>query len=146
MKVEYIEKTDYQELITVWEESVRATHDFLQEEDLISLKPLILEHYFDAVNLTCVRNGDGAITGFCGTHDGNIEMLFVSPSVRGTGIGTLLTKHALESQGVTRVDVNEQNAQALGFYQRMGFVVVGRSPLDGQGKPYPLLHLQLSGI
>ncbi|MGY0625916.1 MAG: GNAT family N-acetyltransferase, partial [Paraglaciecola chathamensis] len=43
----------------------------------------------------------------------------------------------------TKVDVNEQNPKALGFYQRIGFKVVGRSELDGQGKPYPLLHLAL---
>jgi putative acetyltransferase len=39
-------------------------------------------------------------------------------------------------------DVNEQNGQAVGFYKRMGFTATGRSPLDGQGRPYPLLHLK----
>lgn len=146
MNIEHAEKKDYQTLIKIWEESVRATHDFLKEADLIALKPLILDHYFDAVNLTCVRNSDGEIPGFCGTHEGNIEMLFVSPSARGTGVGTLLTQYAIEHQGITRVDVNEQNEQALGFYQHMGFIVTGRSPLDGQGNPYPLLHMELSNF
>lgn len=144
MNVECVEKKDYQALIKIWEESVRTTHDFLAQEDLIALKPLILDHYFDAVVLTCVRDKHGAIIGFCGTHEGNIEMLFISPAARGNGVGTLLTRHAIEEFGVTNVDVNEQNAQALGFYQRMGFAIIGRSPLDGQGKPYPLLHMQLS--
>ncbi len=49
----------------------------------------------------------------------------------------------LVSTGPSRVDVNEQNEQALGFYQHLGFSVIGRSPLDGQGKPYPLLHMEL---
>jgi hypothetical protein len=31
----------------------------------------------------------------------------------------------------------------LGFYRHIGFSVRGRSPLDGQGKPYPLLHMTL---
>ncbi len=146
MNIGSVEKKDYLALIKIWEESVRATHVFLKEEDLIALKPLILDHYFDAVHLTGVRNADGEITGFCGVHDNNIEMLFVSPSARGTGVGTALTRHAIEKQGVTRVDVNEQNEQALGFYRHMGFVVIGRSPLDGQGKPYPLLHMQLSSV
>ena len=146
MKVERVEKRDYPTLIKIWEASVRATHDFLAEEDLVALKPLILNHYFDAVALICVRDQCGEIVGFCGTHENNIEMLFVSPEARGSGIGALLTTYAIEWRDITNVDVNEQNTQALGFYQRMGFVVVGRSPLDGQGKPYPLLHMQLSNV
>jgi putative acetyltransferase len=45
--------------------------------------------------------------------------------------------------GASTVDVNEQNPQAVGFYLHEGFQQVGRSPLDGLGKPYPLLHLSL---
>ncbi|WP_039915129.1 acetyltransferase [Cellvibrio mixtus] len=143
MNIESVEKIDHHYLINVWEASVRATHDFLKEEDLLALRPLIFEQYFNAVHLTCVRNSTGEILGFCGVLDGNIEMLFVSPAARGKGVGAALTRHAIATQGVTNVDVNEQNTQALGFYQRMGFAVTGRSPLDGQGKPYPLLHMQL---
>jgi putative acetyltransferase len=46
--------------------------------------------------------------------------------------------------GATRLDVNEQNDQAVGFYRRMGFAAVGRSERDYTGKPYPLLHMRLS--
>lgn len=81
--------------------------------------------------------------GFCGIHDGNIEMLFISPDARGKGVGALLAAYAIKSLGATKVDVNEQNEQALGFYLHIGFSVIGRSPIDGQGKPYPLLHMAL---
>jgi putative acetyltransferase len=70
-------------------------------------------------------------------------MLFISPDVRGKGIGALLAAYAIKSQGATKVDVNEQNEQALGFYLHIGFSITGRSPVDGQGKPYPLLHMAL---
>lgn len=143
MNIETVEKTDHLQLLAIWEASVRATHDFLAEDDLNELKPLILEQYFDAVDLTCAKNGNGEILGFCGVHDGNIEMLFISPDVRGKGIGALLAAHAIKDQGATKVDVNEQNEQALGFYQHIGFTVTGRSPIDGQGKPYPLFHMAL---
>ena len=43
-------------------------------------------------------------------------------------------------------DVNEQNVQAVGFYRHMGFVVVGRSPTDDAGRPYPLLHMGQGGL
>jgi putative acetyltransferase len=143
MHIEKARKEDYPELLKVWEASVRATHDFLSEEDIASLRSLILEQYFDAVKLCRVRNEDGKILGFCGVADGNLEMLFIAPESRGQGVGTALCRHAVDRLGVTRVDVNEQNPQALGFYKHFGFEVVGRSPLDGQGNPFPLLHLSL---
>ncbi|MGL5070041.1 MAG: acetyltransferase [Aeromonas salmonicida] len=143
MKIEQAKTRDHSTLISLWEASVRATHHFLPEAEIDALKPLILEHYFAAVDLVCARDETG-IAGFCGVHDGNIEMLFLAPEARGCGVGRQLVAHAITKQGATRVDVNEQNVQALGFYQRMGFVVTGRSPLDGQGKPYPLLHMVLA--
>lgn len=143
MNIENVEKADHLKLIEIWEASVRATHDFLVEDDIQALRPLILEQYFDAVDLRCAKNTHGEIQGFCGVHDGNIEMLFIAPEARGKGIGSLLVAYAIKSQGATKIDVNEQNGQALGFYQHIGFSVIGRSPVDGQGKPYPLLHLSL---
>ena len=41
-----------------------------------------------------------------------------------------------------KVDVNEQNQEALGFYKHLGYDIIGRSPLDGQGRPFPVLHLK----
>ena len=143
MKVDAVEKSDHLKLLEIWEASVRATHDFLLEEDLQELKPLILNQYFDAVDLRCVKDAHGEILGFCGVHTGNIEMLFVSPDARGQGVGSMLVTYAIDMQGASKVDVNEQNTQALGFYQHVGFSVIGRSPVDGQGKPYPLLHMTL---
>lgn len=143
MHIAIVAKADHLQLIEIWESSVRATHHFLAEADLQALKPLILEQYFDAVDLRCAKNAQGEILGFCGVHDGNIEMLFISPDARGKGVGALLAAHAIKMQGATKVDVNEQNEQALGFYQHLGFKVTGRSPVDGQGKPYPLLHMAL---
>ena len=143
MKVEKVKKENYSELINIWEASVRATHDFLQEKDINYLKPLILEHYFDAVDLKCVKNSDGKILGFSGVADGKIEMLFISPESRGKGVGAALCQHEINNANVTKVDVNEQNPQAIGFYEHIGFKVIGRSPLDGQGKPFPLLHMAL---
>lgn len=143
MKIEAAGKWEHPTLIGIWEDSVRATHHFLQEADIAALRPLILEHYFDAVRLYCARQ-DGVIAGFIGVADGNIEMLFVAPAGMGQGVGRQLVTHAIAELGASRVDVNEQNQGACGFYRRMGFVVVGRSPLDGEGRPYPLLHLALA--
>ena len=144
MKIDTATRADYPALIELWEASVRATHHFLQEAEILALKPLILEHYFDAVTLHCARTEEGNVAGFSGVHEGKLEMLFAAPETRGYGVGRQLVEHAIGQGGATQVDVNEQNEQAVGFYLKMGFTVTGRSPLDGQGKPYPLLHMALA--
>ncbi|HHQ4514046.1 acetyltransferase [Aeromonas veronii] len=144
MKIDTVTRADYPALIALWEASVRATHHFLPEAEIMALRPLILEHYFDAMTLHCARTEEGLIAGFSGVHEGKLEMLFVAPEARGSGVGRLLVAHAIELGGATQVDVNEQNEQAVGFYLKMGFTVTGRSPLDGQGKSYPLLHMALA--
>jgi putative acetyltransferase len=141
-KIAPVSKNDYAEIVDVWEASVRATHDFLTEEDIQQLRPLVLNRYLDAVNLNCVKNSAGEIVGFIGILADRIEMLFVHPEYRGKSVGKFLTRYALQEVGATKVDVNEQNPQAIGFYEHLGFEVIGRSPLDGQGRPFPLLHLK----
>jgi GNAT superfamily N-acetyltransferase len=133
---------DFDEITSLWEASVRATHDFLTEADIQYFKPLVRNQYLAAVQLFCLRDETG-ITGFLGlTHD-NIEMLFVRPDCFGKGVGTKLLRFAVNGNRIRKVDVNEQNPKALRFYQRMGFVIARRSPLDAMGKPYPILHLEI---
>ena len=139
-----VDEKDYPEIISVWEASVKATHDFLSEEDIQHLKPLILNEYLKAVELVCMKDSQGKIIGFIGVADRKIEMLFIEPQHRGQSIGKKLLKYAIESMQAIDVDVNEQNEQAVGFYKHAGFEVVSRSPVDGQGKPFPLLHMSLS--
>lgn len=141
--IDRIKKEEYPEVVDLWEASVRATHHFLKEEDIVYFKPLILNHYLDTVELRCARNGEGQILGFAGVAEENLEMLFVHPDHRGKGVGKLLLEVALRHLGVKKVDVNEQNVQALEFYRHLGFKVVGRSELDSSGKPYPILHMEL---
>ncbi len=76
---------------------------------------------------------------------GHMEALFVDPTRRGTGIGAALVQHGLTLHPRMTTDVNEQNDQAVRFYERMGFKQTGRSPIDGQGRPYPLIHLEYPG-
>jgi putative acetyltransferase len=144
-QVEPVTREDYLQMISVWEASVRATHFFLTEEDILFYRALILEQYFDLVALKSVRNENKEVVGFIGTSEHKIEMLFIHPDQRGKGIGRTLINYALEELKIYEVDVNEQNAQAVGFYEAMGFHVQKRSPIDGMGKPYPILSMTFSG-
>ena len=69
-------------------------------------------------------------------------MLFVDSNSMGKGLGSKLLDFA-KSLGADSVDVNEQNPKALGFYQANGFHIVSRDEFDGDGRPYPILHLKL---
>ncbi|MFB6454627.1 GNAT family N-acetyltransferase [Chitinophaga sp. Hz27] len=143
-KITTVKASEYPILLEVWEKSVRATHHFLTEEDIQYFKPLILNEFFPAVNLSCMKAENGDILGFAGVAANKLEMLFIDPFHRGEGIGKALLEHVIREQGVTLVDVNEQNEQAVGFYLHYGFKVLSRSELDGMGKPFPLLMLGLA--
>jgi len=138
---------DYPHLVEVWEASVRATHlHFVKESDIDIFKPFVIDT-LPKIQLICAREDErGEAMGFLGMEENgnNVEMLFVHPQWHGKGVGTQLLTHAIVIKKATLVDVNEQNSQAVKFYKRMGFEVVGRSERDGMGKPYPLLHMQLA--
>jgi putative acetyltransferase len=142
-RIDYIDKFEYKEVVEVWEASVRATHQFLKEEDIAYFKPLILNTYLDAVELRCYRDENNAIIGFLGVADQNLEMLFIHLEHRGKRIGKTLLEYAINHLGISKVDVNEQNELAVGFYKHFGFEIIGRSELDAFGKPYPILHMEL---
>ncbi len=138
-----VKNTEYQELVSVWESSVKATHNFLKIEDFNYYKELI-PGFFDNVILHCVKNEKSQIVGFIGTNDGGLEMLFVTANEIGKGIGKKLLLYAIEKLNVTKVDVNKENFQAVEFYNHFGFEVKSISDVDGFGKPYPILHMELS--
>lgn len=134
---------EHQRLMEVWEASVRATHHFVKEEKIQLLKSLIEEHkYFEQPDIFCIRNNAGDITGFAGVSGNSLDMLFLHPSVIGIGVGGALMRHAIDHYKVTKVEVNEQNQQALGFYQHFGFSITGYSETDSNGEPFPLLYLE----
>ena len=133
---------DYDRLLVIWENAVRATHHFLKEQDILSIKPLVLRS-FSTVKLFVFKDDAGKISGFMGVADGKIEMLFIDSDCRGRGIGKKLAAYAINNLNATKLDVNEQNPQAVEFYKHIGFKIVGRSELDTMGNPFPLLHMRL---
>ena len=136
-----IEVTDYPRLVEIWESAVLSTHDFLKAEDFLYYKEN-LPTYFQYVNLLGFEQ-EGVLIGFMGIAEGNLEMLFIDSKYRGTGVGKKLITYGIENLQVTKVDVNEQNPQAVGFYEHMGFRIDKRSDRDGEGKAYPVLHMRL---
>ncbi|NII28514.1 GNAT family N-acetyltransferase [Pseudoflavitalea sp. X16] len=136
-------KSDHTVLIDIWEASVRATHHFLQDADIVYFRQRILEEYFDLVDLYLLKNEAKVVTGFLGLSPGKIEMLFIHPDHFRKGYGSLLTDFAITNHQVAQVDVNEDNPQALHFYLQKGFRVVNRLEKDAEGKDFPILQMEL---
>lgn len=135
---------DFEQLLFIWEDSVRATHDFLVEDDIQAIKPFVVDAFQHGTLIYVARHHSNRLVGFLGIAERKIEMLFIDPVWRGQGVGRHLLKYAIEKLNATELDVNEQNEQAIGFYERLGFKTYGRSPVDGLGKPFPLLHMRLT--
>jgi putative acetyltransferase len=130
-------------LLDLWERSVRATHGFLADRDIALLKPLVaVELASDALEWWVAASETEEPIAFLGYSPGTIEGLFVDPEHRGRGAGTQLIAHAQQlTAGELRVDVNEQNDAARGFYSSLGFEAIGRSATDDGGRPFPIIHM-----
>jgi putative acetyltransferase len=133
---------DYPRIMEIWETAVRATHDFLSEEDLQHFKEIIPKEYLPNLEVYLITENN-EVQGFASVAEGNLEMLFIHDDARGKGLGKKLYQFMKDKTGVTKVDVNEQNPQAIGFYEKMGFKQTGRSEKDGSGKDYPIIHMSL---
>ena len=136
-------------LLNVWERSVRATHLFLTSEQIDAIKEYVpqaleqVEHLIVAARDFATKDFENCPVAFMGVENGRLEMLFIGPEERGHGLGKRLLKLGIEQYGVRELTVNEENPQAVGFYEHMGFKTYKRTELDEEGNPYPLLHMRL---
>jgi putative acetyltransferase len=83
------------------------------------------------------------MVSFIGIHGENLEMLFIAGDQRNNGYGKFILNYAVENLNIKKVDVNEQNVQAIGFYKKFSFRTIGRSDKDSKNKNYPILHFSL---
>jgi len=130
-------------LLEVWENSVRATHKFLSNEEVLEIKKYVPEALNGIAHLIIDTDKNENPIAFMGIEDNKLEMLFISSEFRGMGIGKKMLLYGIENYGVNNLAVNEDNPQAKGFYEYMGFKVYQRNELDDQGKPYPVLYMRL---
>ena len=130
-------------LADVWERSVRATHGFLLPGEVERLRAVVPDA-LEGVPRLLVAEAAGTPVGFLGADGDFVEMLFVDPGWRGRGVGRVLMSRATEALGAREVSVNEQNPQAVGFYEHLGFSAYRRTPVDDDGRPYPLLYMRLA--
>ena len=130
-------------LTAVWEHSVRATHHFLSESEILRIRAYVPQAVGGVAQLVAAENQAGEPVGFMGVENGRLKMLFLAPEARGCGLGGRLLRCGIEQYGVREVTVNEQIPQAVDFYAHFGFRTYRRTERDEEGGPYPLLYMRL---
>ena len=130
------------QLTAIWEDSVRATHLFLSEAEIQTIKAYVPQALTGVSHLLVAERAQGQPVAFMGIEGPRLEMLFLSPAERGAGLGRQLLEYGIRHYHLQELTVNEQNPQAVGFYQHMGFETYRRTDCDEQGGPYPLLYMK----
>lgn len=143
MKIRASTPADGARAVEIWRDAVDATHGFLTPEDRAAIEDEV-RGFLPAAPLWLAVDASDRPVAFMLLDGSSMEALFIDPSWRGQGVGKALVDHAIALHGAITTEVNEQNDQAVGFYRHMGFVPVGRSERDGQGRAYPLIHLRFS--
>ena len=129
-------------LVSVWEDSVRATHHFLSDAEILKIKTYVPQALSAVENLVIAEDPTGNPVAFIGIQNHRLEMLFLASSARGQGLGKQLMQYGDDHYGITVLTVNEQNPQAVGFYEHLGFTTYKRTDHDEEGNPYPLLYMK----
>lgn len=120
---------------------MRATHLFLSDGEIINIREYVPQALTGIAHLIIAEDDAGEPVAFMGIQEGALEMLFIENAQRSKGLGRKLLEYGIEKHAVERLAVNEQNPQAKGFYEHMGFAVYKRTDLDELGNPYPLLYM-----
>ena len=133
------------QLLEVWEDSVKATHTFLSNEEIEKIKEYVPQALSDITHLIIATDKNENPIAFMGIEENKLEMLFIKNNEREKGLGKRLLNYGIANYNVNELAVNEQNPQAKGFYEHIGFKVYQRNELDDQGNPYPVLYMKLEG-
>ena len=132
-------------LYIIWEKSVRATHLFLKEDDIINISKYIKKYLIEIKHLI-IAEIENNIIGFMGTENKKLEMIFLDPEVIGNGIGRKLIQYAAYNYDIEEVSVNEQNTNAYNFYKHIGFEDYKRDEYDDLGNNFPIIYMKLKNV
>ena len=118
-------------LVAVWESSVRDTHLFLSEPEILDIRGYVPEAVSLVEHLIVAVDDEGSPVAFMGVQDGSIEMLFIKPQERGKGYGEALLKHLAHlavERGCGRLEwaCLDWNTPSIEFYTKG----MGAVPMD----------------
>ena len=128
-------------LFEIWHDAVKATHHFLDDAAFDEIADLVKTKYLPSKDFLVAVDDTDSPVGFMGTNENEVESLFIDPDCFGKGIGKAFIDHMKSHHAEVRLEVNEQNPKAVGFYEASGFKVVKRDETDDHGRPFPILHM-----
>jgi putative acetyltransferase len=134
--------SDWPDLVGIWRRAVEATHGFLTPSDVDEIETQVRTAVLPSLTITVAQRAEGGSVGWIGVHGTRVEALFVDPAAHRRGVGSALLDAVTAAMPHVTLDVNAQNPSAVRFYERHGFVEVGRSERDGEGRPFPLVHMR----
>ena len=109
---------DHEEIIEVWEQSVKATFNFPNENYLQEIKSQ-LTSALENIKVYVYRTKYGRIKGFVGLRGHKVEMLFIHPEYFGQDVEMQLTNFCLYSLHIDELNVKERDESALEFYKNL---------------------------
>ena len=117
---------------------VKITNEWkiLSQFEIEKIKQYVPQALKEIEHLIVVKNEKNNLIGFMGIENTKLEMLFIKDSERGKGIGKKLLQYGIEKYNINELTINEQNPNAQGFYEHMGFKTYKRTELDEQGNYY----------
>ncbi|RLA27868.1 MAG: GNAT family N-acetyltransferase [Gammaproteobacteria bacterium] len=124
---------DTDAVVAIWRSANSLAHPFLGEafvaQEAINLRTLYLPNAE-----TWVLEDNETPVGFIALIGDEIGGLFLEPSLHGRGLGKTMVDHAVDIKGSLRVEVFEKNTIGRRFYERYGFVEVGKYRHEASGE------------
>ncbi len=119
-----MELIELDEIMEIWLKSNIKGHEFIDEDYWLSNLEYVKEHIVNAdVNVI----DDHGIKGFIGIQEGYIAGIFIKPNLISKGYGSKLINYAKENYEQLTLDVYEKNVNAVNFYKKHGFIILGHS-------------------
>lgn len=114
-----------EQLLKVWESSVKATHRFLSEDEMADIKKYVPRALKEIPCLVIAEDENQIPVGFMGIAGQHLEMLFIAAEERGKGIGKELLAYGIDRYSVRDLAVNEQNPLQKAFMRTWDSVLIG---------------------
>ena len=130
-----------QKLLNLWEQSVRATHLFLSEAEILRIREYVPQALAGVPHLILAENAAGEPAGFMGIDGNRLEMLFLAPESCGHGLGRAMLEFGIQTFAIREVTVNEQIPPPAGFSRRPEFAMCKTHRTAGEN-PCPPLYMR----
>lgn len=84
-----------QKPLTIWENSVHATHKFLNNDEILQIRNYVPQAFKQVEHLLIIIDHE-QIKGFMGINGQKVKILFINAKARGKGYGRKLLNYGMQ--------------------------------------------------